>query len=281
VTESEAAPTSGQQGPRNLLTRLLAAMVLAPSAIAIAYAGEWLWTTLVSLAAIGLYVEWLMIVGMAATRRLVVAGGAAMAVAGVCWGAGRIDASLAALVLGLATILVLASERRDWIVSGYIYAAAAGIGSVLVRRDPVDGFAALMFVLLVVWMTDIAGYFVGRAVGGPKLWPRISPKKTWAGAIGGLAASLCVSAGFVTLGLGKTGPILLLGAVLSVASQFGDLFESWVKRRFHVKDSSQLIPGHGGMLDRLDGFVAAIVVAAIIGFLRHGPDGVGRGLMVW
>jgi phosphatidate cytidylyltransferase len=90
-----------------------------------------------------------------------------------------------------------------------------------------------------------------------------------------------VAAGFVAFGLGKTAPVLVLGAVLSIASQLGDLFESAVKRRFGVKDSSHIIPGHGGLLDRLDGFIAAIVMAAILGFLRGGADGVGRGLMVW
>jgi phosphatidate cytidylyltransferase len=82
-------------------------------------------------------------------------------------------------------------------------------------------------------------------------------------------------------GVSRTGPLLLLGAAISIASQLGDLFESAVKRRFGVKDSSQIIPGHGGLLDRLDGFVAAVVLAAIFGFLRGGVDGVGRGLMIW
>ena len=90
-----------------------------------------------------------------------------------------------------------------------------------------------------------------------------------------------IAAGFVAFHLGKTGPLLVLGAVLSIASQLGDLFESAVKRRFGVKDSSHIIPGHGGLLDRLDGFVAAVVLAAVFGLLRGGVDGVGRGLMVW
>jgi phosphatidate cytidylyltransferase len=135
--------------------------------------------------------------------------------------------------------------------------------------------------LLIVWVTDIGGYVAGRGIGGPKLWPRISPKKTWAGAIGGFLASLAVAGGFVAFGLAKTGPLLLLGAILSIASQLGDLFESAVKRRFGVKDSSHIIPGHGGLMDRLDGFVAAVVLAAFFGLLRGGVDGVGRGLMVW
>jgi phosphatidate cytidylyltransferase len=130
-------------------------------------------------------------------------------------------------------------------------------------------------------VTDIGGFFAGRGIGGPKLWPRISPKKTWAGAVGGFAASLVVAAGFAAFGLGKSVPLLLTGAALSIVSQLGDLFESAVKRRFGVKDSSNLIPGHGGLMDRLDGFVAAVVLAAIFGALRGGMDGAGRGLMIW
>jgi phosphatidate cytidylyltransferase len=282
VTEGEAAPAvAAEPGSRNLLTRVIAALVLAPAAIAIAYAGGWLWAALVTLAAIGLYVEWLMIVGAARQTRVIASGVVALAGAGICLAAGRIDWAVVALVLGFAAVGSLSSGRLGWAVAGFAYAAGAELASVLVRLDQAHGFAALILVLLVVWVTDIGGYFAGRGIGGPKLWPRVSPKKTWAGAIGGFAASLVVAAGFAALGLGKTGPILLLGAALSVASQLGDLFESAVKRRFGVKDSSHLIPGHGGLMDRLDGFVAAVVMAAIFGLLRGGVDGVGRGLMVW
>jgi phosphatidate cytidylyltransferase len=282
VTEGEAArAAAGEQGSRNLLMRVVAALVLAPASIAIAYAGGWLWTALVTLAAIGLYVEWLMIVGSARQRRVVVSGGVALAISGLCLAAGRIDAALIALALGLAAVALLSPERRHWTAAGFAYAAAAEIASVLVRLDQTYGLPALILILLVVWVTDIGGYFAGRGIGGPKLWPRISPKKTWAGAIGGFAASLVVAGGFAALGFGKTGPILLLSAVLSIGSQLGDLFESGVKRRFGVKDSSHIIPGHGGLMDRLDGFVAAVVMAAFFGFLRSGVDGVGRGLMVW
>jgi phosphatidate cytidylyltransferase len=282
VTEHEAAPAAAaEQGSRNLLMRVAAALVLAPAAIAIAYAGGWLWTALVTVTAIGLYVEWLTIVGTARGMPAIASGVAALAIAGLCLALGRIDAALVILVLGLAAVALLSAEQRVWTATGFAYAAAAEIASVLVRLDQTSGFAALILILLVVWVTDIGGYFAGRGIGGPKLWPRVSPKKTWAGAIGGFAASLVVAAGFAAFGLGKAGPLLLLAAVLSIASQLGDLFESAVKRRFGVKDSSHIIPGHGGLLDRLDGFVAAIVLAAIFGFLRAGADGVGRGLMVW
>jgi phosphatidate cytidylyltransferase len=281
VTEGEAAPAAAEQGSRNLLLRVIAALVLAPVAIAIAHAGGWLWTVLVTLAAIGLYVEWLTIIGAARQARVVASGVVGVAISGFCLGIGRIDAALVALALGLAGVALLSPQQRIWTATGFFYAAAAQIASVLVRLDQVHGFIALIMILLVVWVTDIGGYFAGRGIGGPKLWPRVSPKKTWAGAIGGFAASLVVAAGFAAFGLGKTGPMLLLGAVLSVVSQLGDLFESAVKRRFGVKDSSHIIPGHGGLLDRLDGYVAAIVIAAIFGLLRGGVDGVGRGLMVW
>ena len=281
MSEGQATPAvAGEQATRNLAMRVAAALVLAPLAIAIAYAGGWLWTMLVTLTAIGLYFEWLTVVG-ARTPRLVMAGAAALAMAGLLLATGRIGASILVLVVGLAGVIVVSPERRLWTATGFCYAAAAEVASVLVRHDQAHGFVALILILLVVWVTDIGGYFAGRGIGGPKLWPRVSPKKTWAGAFGGFAASLAVAAGFAAIGLGKTGPMLLLGAVLSIASQLGDLFESAVKRRFGVKDSSHIIPGHGGLLDRLDGFVAAIVLAAIFGFLRDGADGVGRGLMVW
>jgi phosphatidate cytidylyltransferase len=281
VTEDKAAPAASQTDSRNLLMRIAAAAVLIPLAVAIAYAGGWLWTALVTLAAIGLFVEWLAIVGLAGATRVTVPGVAALAVAGLCFAVGRLDAALVVLSVGFVAVASIAPERRGWAAAGFLYAAAAEIASVLLRLDPVTGFAALMFVLLIVWVTDSGGYFAGRGIGGPKLWPRVSPKKTWAGAAGGFAASLAVAAGFAAFDLGRIGPLLMLSGTLSVVSQFGDLFESAVKRRFGVKDSSHIIPGHGGLMDRLDGFVAAVVVAALFGFLRGGADSVGRGLMVW
>jgi phosphatidate cytidylyltransferase len=282
VTEGKAAPAAAaEQDQRNLSTRIVAAAVLIPLAIAIGYAGGWLWTALVTAAAIGLFVEWLTVVGLAADRRAVASGVIALAAAGLGLAIGRHDAAFASLAIGLVAVALTARQRRNWAVAGFLYAATAEIASVLLRLDPVKGFVALIFVLLIVWATDSGGYFAGRGIGGPKLWPRVSPKKTWAGAIGGFAASLAVAGMFAALDLGKAGPLLMISGVLSVVSQLGDLFESAVKRRFGVKDSSQIIPGHGGLLDRLDGFVAAVAVAAVFGFLRGGADGVGRGLMVW
>jgi phosphatidate cytidylyltransferase len=279
--EGEAAPAAGAgQGARNLLMRVVAALVLAPLAIAVAYAGGWLWVAVATVVVAGLYVEWLSIVGVL-TPRVVAAGVAAFVMAGFFLATGRMDRAVALIVVVLGIVMLLSPERRLWAAGGFGYGAAALFASVVVRLDEAYGFVALMFVLLIVWATDIGGYFAGIGIGGPKLWPRVSPKKTWAGAVGGFAGSLAVAGGFAFFSPARAAPLLFLGAILSIASQLGDLFESAVKRRFGVKDSSRIIPGHGGLLDRLDGFVAAILLAAILGYLRGGADGAGRGLVVW
>jgi len=281
VTPDAPATPDSAKGSSNLYMRVVAALVLAPLTIAIAWLGGWIWACVVIAAAALLYFEWLMIVGVSNNRLAVAAGLAALALSGICLMVRRTDLAFAVVGVGVVLAVAIAQGKRGWAASGLVYAAAALIATILVRRDADFGFIGLMFVLLVVWVTDIGGYFAGRGIGGPKLWPRVSPKKTWAGAIGGLVLGLAIAVGFALLGFGKMGPLLMLGAVLSIVSQLGDLFESAVKRRFDVKDSSHIIPGHGGLLDRLDGFVAAIVVAALIGFTRGGLDGIGRGFMVW
>jgi phosphatidate cytidylyltransferase len=134
----------------------------------------------------------------------------------------------------------------------------------------------------VVWATDIFAYFIGRAVGGPKLAPRFSPKKTWSGAAGGAFAAVVVTIVIArAVGLNGMLALAIIAALLSTASQAGDLFESMLKRRFGAKDSGHLIPGHGGLMDRLDGFVAAAVLAALIGLIRGGIEAPARGLLMW
>jgi phosphatidate cytidylyltransferase len=281
VTEGQASIGAAAREGNNLLLRIVASLVMAPLTIAMAYAGGWLWTGLVTVAAIGLYAEWLAVIGVRNLPLLLLGG---LVLLGAAWvESGHfifVNVSIV-VALGVAVAAIFSRERRGWAVLGIGYALAASIASSLVRRDVDQGFVALMLVLLVVWATDIGGYFAGRLIGGPKLWPQVSPKKTWAGAIGGFVASLAVALGFAAFHFGKILPLLLLAAILSVAAQFGDLFESAIKRKFGVKDSSHIIPGHGGLMDRLDGFVAAIVLAAIFGFLRGGADGVGHALMVW
>lgn len=279
--ENLATSPAPEPASRNLLMRVLAALVLAPLAVVIAYVGGKLWALLVTAAGIGLFLEWMMMVGAWRRSAAVATGVAVLAVTGYSMATGRFSVAVAATVIGIAAAALTSGAQRLWVAGGLLYAALPVVASVLVRIDGREGFVALIFVLLVVWVTDIGGYFAGRGIGGPKLWPRVSPRKTWAGAIGGLGGSLVVAGLAAAAGVGRAGTLLALAAVLSVVSQLGDLFESAVKRRFGVKDSSQIIPGHGGLLDRLDGFVAAIVVAALIGLARGGIGGVGRGLMVW
>jgi phosphatidate cytidylyltransferase len=176
-----------------------------------------------------------------------------------------------------------------WGTAGIVYAAGLYF-SVLVLRigageavGATYGLVAILFLFAVVWASDICAYFAGRTFGGPKLAPRISPNKTWSGfaggVLGGMVAGVLV---LIVAGLGDRGtlPHAILSIVLSLASIAGDLFESAFKRRFGVKDSGRLIPGHGGFLDRLDGFVFAAIVAAVIGIWFGGTDDAARGLLL-
>lgn len=178
--------------------------------------------------------------------------------------------------------LVARGDNRGlWLAAGVLYAAVTLLAPLTLRADAGYGFLAIVFLFAIVWMTDIMGYMVGRAVGGRKLWPAISPNKTWSGAIGGVAGALVAGLGVATWGALPLVPIAILAMILSMVAQGGDLLESAIKRKFGAKDTSDLIPGHGGVMDRLDGFIAAALVAAVIGVLRGGPDVAARGLLVW
>ncbi|MGI6853131.1 phosphatidate cytidylyltransferase [Mesorhizobium sp. 1B3] len=192
----------------------------------------------------------------------------------------------AKLIFGAAAIAILLSAldakwRRQGLgtTAGLSYAALSGISLALLRDGDSRGLAAILFLFATVWVTDIMAYFVGRSLGGPKLAPAISPGKTWSGAIGGAIGGVLAGAGAAA----ATGysEMALAGAVafvLSVVSQVGDLFESWIKRRHGVKDSSQLIPGHGGVMDRVDGLVAAAFALYVIGALLGGAGRPAHGL---
>ena len=155
----------------NLTLRILAGVVLAPLTIAAAYFGGWLWAALATLATAGMYAEWLFVV-QAIRPRVVAAGIAPLVVAGIALALGLPGKALLAIAVGLIAIALVARVSREWALAGLLYAVAALFGAVLVRADPQSGFIALLFVLLIVWVTDIGGYFAGRSIGGPKLWVR-------------------------------------------------------------------------------------------------------------
>ncbi len=251
--------------------RILSAIVLLVIALGINWWGGLPFTLMcIALSAV-LFYEWQAMVRRTpfdGTEALLTAGFGAILLASL-FGVGGgvlIWVLLGFLALGLALeVLSRGEEKSDvrWIGLGALYCAIPAIAFPIIRND--GSFALLMLVFFVVWATDIAAYFSGRRFGGAKLMPSVSPKKTWSGAVGGLIGAIIVGLIFQTsVASFEGGYIWLLAALLSIASQAGDLFESWIKRLFDVKDSSQLIPGHGGFLDRVDGLLAAAVPVAVM-----------------
>ena len=175
-------------------------------------------------------------------------------------------ASVAALALGQFLI-----NRAVWASIGLAYAAFPFLSMALLRGDTTAGLHSILFVFACVFAADTFAYFVGRALGGPKLAPKISPNKTWSGFVGGIAGSALVA--YVVMSVIGYQPDLGLetaAIVVSCVSQLGDLFESWIKRRFGKKDSGSMIPGHGGLLDRIDGLIFACVAAWLAGISAGG-----------
>lgn len=266
-----------------LALRVCSALVLVPLAIGTAYLGGWPFALFWGAAAMGVLWEWTALVARNDQRSVLLTGGASLALAVVLVAAGHLLAAVVVLAMGaIGTASLALAERRTWVAGGIPYAGALALAPIVLRADDADGFLAVIFLFAIVWTTDISAYFAGRALGGPKLMPQVSPNKTWAGAVGGLIASVVVALALAKMaGLTALFALTMLAVVLSVFAQGGDLFESFLKRRFHAKDSSHLIPGHGGLMDRLDGFVSASVAAALIGLARGGLEAPGHGLLVW
>ncbi len=283
--------TSGEDATSNLRLRIASAVVLAPVVLVCTYVGGWLFVALCAVAAGGILWEWTSLIVGRADLRILVLGLAALLAGMAFAGLGLPGVAMSAVAIGamLAGLAVAAWPRgypalnpAFWAAGGVVYAGVALLGPALLRRDPKWGLTALLFLFATVWITDIFAFFVGRAVGGPLLWPQVSPNKTWAGAIGGLAGGVAAGAAVAyASGLGKVAMVGVMALLLSFAAQAGDLFESAVKRRFRAKDASRFIPGHGGLMDRLDGFLVAALAALIIGILRQGTDAPAHGLLVW
>jgi phosphatidate cytidylyltransferase len=274
---------AGAPRSSELVLRVCSALVLVPLAIGTAYLGGWAFALFWGAAAIGVLWEWISLVAPSEERSMLLIGGAALALAVALSGMGHALAAIVVLAMGALGVAALTlAPRRAWIAGAVVYAGALAVAPIVLRLDEEDGFLAVIFLFAIVWMTDIGAYFAGRALRGPKVVPQVSPNKTWAGAVGGLLAAILAAVAVAKLGaLSAIFPLAVLALALSVFAQAGDLFESFLKRRFHAKDSSHLIPGHGGLMDRLDGFVTASVAAALIGLLRGGFEAPGRGLLIW
>ncbi|MBC8131212.1 MAG: phosphatidate cytidylyltransferase [Rhizobiaceae bacterium] len=175
---------------------------------------------------------------------------------------------------GMFVAFIDRGERKaDWVLGGLAYAAVAALAPGMLRGDDAAGLAVLGLVICVVWPTDIFAYFTGRTIGGPKIMPAVSPKKTISGSLGGLVAGIfCGTALYVEVAGQFHVWILLFTALLSILGQAGDLFESWIKRRFGVKDSGRIIPGHGGLMDRIDALIVAMAAAWLFGLAVQGFD---------
>jgi phosphatidate cytidylyltransferase len=285
VTASSHRADTGRGG-RNLTLRVISAAVLVPVALVLAYVGGWPFLILCGLGSAGILWEWTRLVAGGPDYSVLAPGWALLLAAFALTGVDKPGLAVTALAIGAVLVAMAAAKWRSprwvWAAAGVIYAGVAFFGPALLRRDAELGFPAFLFVAATVWTTDTLAYFVGRALGGPLLWPRVSPNKTWSGVVGGLAGG--VAGGTLVAyanGLGRLAVVGVVALVLSTAAQAGDLFESAVKRRFGAKDTSRLIPGHGGLMDRLDGFLVAALIALLIGIFRQGTDAPAHGLLVW
>jgi phosphatidate cytidylyltransferase len=272
---SDAAGQGGVAAGGDLVPRLLSGVTLAILAIVGAVLGGWVAAFLLAVIAAIVHLEWINMSEGTPWPSVVFTCGLVVAIAIVPLGLTATALTVVALAIGAAAITL-----NPWRPTGIAYAAVLGLGLLLLRLSDY-GLQAVLVVFAVVWATDTGAFFAGRAFGGAKLWPALSPNKTRSGALGGFVAGtvagLLVAGYFaVPIGLGMVAVV----ALLSVASQVGDLFESWVKRRFDAKDSGTLLPGHGGFMDRVDGLVFATGLAVAIGWL-HGSAGLGEGLLLW
>lgn len=289
MASPKAASPKGTSRWPDLRKRALSAALLVPAAILCIWLGAEAWTSLMAAAVALLAWEWVRLCGFSTRRLPGLAVPLLVLAAGVLAVGGAWSWALGLLALGFAGLWWVAEPPRFrglgkravpgfWLAFGVPYIGLAGLGLIQLRGDAAAGLTNVLFLFLVVWSSDIGAYLAGRRFGGPKLAAAVSPNKTWSGAAGGLVSAMVVgvaAAAAMEPAALPLGRVLLVAAVLGVLAQVGDLFESWIKRRFHVKDSSSLIPGHGGLLDRLDGVLSAAPAAALLGVV------LGPGEALW
>lgn len=264
--------------------RIMSAIVMIVAAIGALYVGGPAFLIFWAAAGVAINWEWQRLVGGPGSTTRFALGSLAVVAAGVAGAWGAPQAMAVALAIGSCAVAWRAgSGWRLWAGAGVVYAGAMAFSVCALRASPDYGALAIAVLFALVWGTDIFAYFGGRLVGGPKLWPAVSAGKTWSGAVIGALSGAALGAGVARIATGPElalAPTFAVALLVSIVSQLGDLFESAVKRKFGVKDSSNLIPGHGGVMDRLDGFIFATIFAAILGFARGGGQ-VAAGLFFW
>lgn len=276
---STKAGKFGDLGPR-----IVSSAAMIGTALGALYLGGDAFALFWLLAAFAVSWEWQGMIGGAMGLARIALGGASLAAATAFAAHGAGPLALASLAAFAAIFAALAGpDRRFWAPAGLIYAGSLVVSTNVLRRSPDFGALSIAWLFAVVWGTDVMAYFGGRLLGGRKLWPRVSPGKTWSGAVVGAVSGALLGlavAYFSPWPQAATRHLLWVGLVASVVSQAGDLFESWIKRQFGVKDASRLIPGHGGVMDRVDGFIFASAFAALLGGLR-GQESLAAGLFIW
>jgi phosphatidate cytidylyltransferase len=263
----------------DLRTRVISAAILGPLALLCLWFGGTAFVLMIGIGAVGMALEWVRMCGEfpGEPAAIAVLAGIVVAIAACVDAHPLLGLVVLAVAAALSYGLSRAGGRTGIVAAGVPYIGLAAIALLWLREDADAGRADIVVLVLVVWASDIGAYLVGRLIGGPRLAPRISPGKTWSGAAGGLVGGcLC---GWLVAHLfavpSSAWHVVAVAALLGVVAQAGDLLESLIKRRFGVKDSGRTIPGHGGLLDRLDGLLTAAPLAALLALA------VGRGVVLW
>ena len=262
--------------------RLASALVLIALTATALYVGSFFFSVVVGVVFAGAYREWEAMISRAPLTPVGMALIGLLALAGAVYpwlGAGG---TIGLVGVACVIALIVRGPQMGWRLIGLGVFGSITLAAVAMRGDSVAGVWAGIYLGTVVWMTDSAAFFTGRQIGGEKLAPDISPSKTWSGALGGLA--LGTGAGLLVWVLLTDSPWwigLVLSAVISVLGQLGDLSESAIKRHFRIKDSGDIIPGHGGLMDRLDSLTFGILLVLIVGSLHGGFGSVAEGLLYW
>ena len=261
------------QGPKksNLLTRILSALVMLPIAIFIILSGGLPFFILIILLTVLVLYEWN---GICENKPISLVFGV-QALCGVLlmyqvnWGSPYLGISIVSSLVSIIAVSYIAKAKVRWALTGFLYAVVPSISFLLIQQ--MSGGIIVLWMMIVIWSMDTGAYFAGKNIGGPKMAPKISPNKTWSGLIGGTLTAMVIGWLYAYYMQDNNIPLfenvtifLLLSGFFAILSQIGDLAESAIKRHFVIKDSGSLIPGHGGIMDRIDGvlFVAPVVVLA-------------------
>lgn len=273
----------GRRSWADLGPRVASAVVLIAVTLASLYVGGFLFAALVAVVIGGCYREWERMVTL---KPLSPSGGVLIGLSVLAVFCYPLGGPLLSLGLVAAAAVVAAFAPRAeaaWRVAGVVFFGLVGMAMMAVRGDSHDGILAGLFLVAVIWFTDTGAFFTGRQIGGERLAPDISPSKTWSGAIGGLAfGSLAGLVAWLIMAPASDWWIgLVLAAATSIMGQLGDLGESAIKRRFRIKDSGDIIPGHGGLMDRLDSLTFGVLFVFTVGLLRGGSDAIAAGFLQW